>query len=274
MGSLWMGNYHTKAQENQSRINKVLSLSDKNTRSEAEFEELGNKSKELHQIKLRDEEKTPLWWRKRIITPSYGNLLGFSQAETIMKEYNNLTNPSNFQAAQIIKPNETINIPLIYPELKDYFPHKRTKLTENTTFEKYKNIKADHLLVVSQCENGKTALAYYKNGILNLATYISAGTQAHRTISGYYQLKHDNIFRRSRKYQNSAMPYSIWITWGYFLHQGKSDGTPKSHGCIRVPGLYQKWLYEQLLKAVATEEVPMIILEWLYTPTLLKQTKQ
>lgn len=43
----------------------------------------------------------------------------------------------------------------------------------------------------------------------------------------------------------APMPYAIQIKDGYFMHQGTSDGTPRSHGCIRVPGLYQKWLYEQ-----------------------------
>lgn len=73
------------------------------------------------------------------------------------------------------------------------------------------------------------------------------------------------------------MPYALHIKGGYFLHQGRSDGTPMSHGCIRVPGLYQKRIYENLPKRIPNKEdgenhIPTIILDGLYSPTLFKIT--
>jgi hypothetical protein len=52
---------------------------------------------------------------------------------------------------------------LIYPELKKYFPEQLDTLLEKAPFSKYKQNKSDHILIVSQCENGRNALAYYEN---------------------------------------------------------------------------------------------------------------
>lgn len=90
------------------------------------------------------------------------------------------------------------------------------------------------MVIISRCENNKTALGYYKNGELKLATHISIGINK-RTIQGIFPLTCANKYKRSSRYNNTAMPYAIHIQGHYFIHQGKSDGTDKSHGCVRVP---------------------------------------
>ncbi len=110
-----------------------------------------------------------------MIQPNYGNLLGFSQAENIMRDYNGLPDSVEFSATKRLESKDKIRFPLIYPELEGYFPKERETLCLNESFSKYQDIKAAHLLVVSRCENGKNALAYYERGKLKLATYVSIG---------------------------------------------------------------------------------------------------
>lgn len=98
-----------------------------------------------------------------------------------------------------------------------------------------------------------------------MTSYVSIGTNNHKTVEGHYSITPDAIFRRSRKYDSAPMPYALHITGGYFIHQGVSDGTPRSHGCIRMPGLYQKRLYEYIKKQA---QKPEIIMTGLYQPTL------
>lgn len=181
-----------------------------------------------------------------------------------MEDYNDL--PS-VDPNQKLLWNEEITFPLIYPELEAFFPKKLETLLLYPSFEKYSNQMMKHTIIVSCCENGKTALAYYENWKLKLATYVSAWTKNHKTIKGKYPLNHSSIYRRSQKYNRAPMPYSLNINWGYFLHQWRSNGNPQSHGCIRVPGLYIKWLYEHLPRS---QKETIIVLEDLYTPTLKK----
>ena len=123
------------------------------------------------------------------------------------------------------------------------------------------------MLVVTKVWEGRNALAYYENGILKMATHVSIWLPYRKTITGAYDLSHDMIFRRSRKFDNAAMPYALHITEGFFLHQWWSDGQPRSHWCIRVPGLYQKWLYEHLPKQKKADENSDLQPLWLETRT-------
>jgi len=209
-------------------------------------------------VNISDLEWSPLFWSKRMIIPSYGNLLWFSQAESIVSD---TTKWKNFNVKDVVNKDDTIKVPLIYPELRNYLPNTWMELKKGV-FSDYQDIEAQDLLIVTQCQNGKNALAYYKNWKLTLATYVSIGTLRNKTITWEYTLSHDRIRRKSRKYNSSAMPYSICITNGFYLHQGRSDGTPLSHGCVRVPGLYIKYLYENL------PSDSKIILYGLYEPTL------
>ena len=224
-------------------------------------------SSQTYKVKISELEGGPLRWSKKIIDPTYGNLIGVSQFSSILKEGFS-TDSVQITENTIVKSSDSISIALIYPELKKYFPEQLDTLLEKAPFSKYKQNKSDHILIVSQCENGRNALAYYENWTLKLATHVSIGTRGNQTPKWRYPLSHDEIFRRSKTYQNAPMPYSLWIIGGIFLHQGRSDGLPRSHGCIRVPWLYQKRIYENLPKGKAT-----IILEGLYKPTLKAHEK-
>ena len=208
-------------------------------------------------INSKDLEWTPFFGKTRMITPSYGNLLWHSQSTTIMMDMNN----KKIENHDCISENESITIPLIYPELKSNFSDDLWDFL-NKFLPEYKNETGNDIIIVTQCKNGKNALWYYKNWKLKLATYVSIWTKHRATIKGKYSLKHDQIRRRSRRYHNSAMPYSILIKWWYYLHQWRSNWKPQSHWCVRVPWLYQKWLYENI------PDWTVIILDWLYKPTI------
>jgi len=219
---------------------------------------------ECFTINTNELEWGPLFWKKRMITPNYWNLLGYSQAETIMKDYNNNWDKP-FDAYDRLSENETINIPLIYPELKSYFPENRSELAKK--LPEYETINKPHLTVVTQLDNWKNALAYYKNWKLKVATYVSIG-KGKRTPTWKYTLKRDSVFRRSREFNNAPMANAMHIDWawkwGVFTHQWESNGYTLSHWCIRVPWFYQHYLYYEL------PEESTIVLVGLYTPTLTK----
>ena len=84
-------------------------------------------------------------------------------------------------------------------------------------------------------KSGNAWYLYNQNGTLAMTSFVSIGTLRHKTISGQYTITPDQIRRRSRKYKNAPMPYSLHVSGGYFIHQGTSTGYPLSHGCIRVP---------------------------------------
>jgi hypothetical protein len=42
------------------------------------------------------------------------------------------------------------------------------------------------------------------------------------------------------------MPYAIQVDGHIFLHHGRANGSPLSHGCIRVPGFYQEILFREI----------------------------
>ena len=125
-------------------------------------------------VKIADLEWTPFYWKRRMIAPSYWNFLWFSQADDIMS--NNNHKWKDFEATNWVDANETLNVPLIYPELKGYFPEDWGSLAK-WAFSNYKDVKAKDLLIVTQWKKRKNALAYYKNWKLTLATYVRVSFQ-------------------------------------------------------------------------------------------------
>ena len=220
-------------------------------------------------VKVSDLEWTPLFWKKRMIAPTYWNLLWYNQAETIINNYNKwhrLIKPTDWVSA-----DETLNIPLIYPELKSYFPENWSEVI--TEFPEYRGIFESDLLFVARCDNWKSALAYYKNGKLKLATYVSLGNpklkKAIATPSWIFTLIKDNIRRRSTSFWNSPMAYAIHILWAWngwvYFHQWWLNWFDQSHWCWRSPWAQQKYLYEHLPKQ------SKCVLHDLYNPTLKKR---
>lgn len=219
-------------------------------------------------IRIDDLEGTPFYGKRRMISPTWWNLLWESQAETLL-----LQNGIQKTQKERYTAGDVVEIPLKYPDAAAYFPDALSDLLKLPAFNDFQQIKSDQVVVVSSCENGNNILGYYEHWLLKMATYVSLGTLNTKTISGQYPLTLDSVYRRSRKYQNAAMPYAIHIKGGYFLHQGPSNGKPRSHGCIRVPGLYQKWLYERFKESTSSEGKlkPIIILEGLYDKALSRE---
>ena len=56
--------------------------------------------------------------RGKMIGSNLGNVLGYGQAEKIMRERNSYPSPMQFQAVQKYDDLETLSFPLIYPDLK------------------------------------------------------------------------------------------------------------------------------------------------------------
>ena len=226
------------------------------------------KNDSCFQVNISDLKWTPFYWPGKMIVPNYWNYLWYSQAITIINDYNKRREP--IIATDCVSADETLSVPFIYPGLKSYFPENWADLV--AIFPEYKNISESDLIFIARCDNWKSALAYYKNWKLTLATHVSLGNphlrKAIRTTSWVFTLKRDIIRRRSRAFWRSPMPYSILVEWAWnwwvYLHQWKVDWSNLSHGCCRVPWLYQKYLYENL------PEYSKWILHDLYNPTLIK----
>ena len=91
--------------------------------------------------------------RGKMIGSNLGNVLGYGQAEKIMRERNSYPSPMQFQAIQKYDNLKTLSFPLIYPDLKEVFPDQWEEFLENEDFLKYKDENADHMLVVTKVED-------------------------------------------------------------------------------------------------------------------------
>lgn len=66
---------------------------------------------------------------------------------------------------------------------------------------------------------------------------VSTARRGYRTPRGTYRPIRMHRMWRSRKYNNSPMPYSIFFHGGYAIHgtyETRSLGRPASHGCVRL----------------------------------------
>gem|GEM_PF-3087692 len=89
-------------------------------------------------------------------------------------------------------------------------------------------------------------MVFYKDNKRFLTTYVSPGTKNRRTpVSNLHAVRRHDKYHRSSKYENAAMSYAVWLSGGYFFHNGVTTGYGKSHGCIRMPMMYAKILHEE-----------------------------
>ena len=98
---------------------------------------------------------------------------------------------------------------------------------------------------MSMVVNLRTQRAYvYEDGELVATTPVSSGKRGHRTPTGTFRVLEKQKFPRSKKYDNAPMPFMQRLTWsGVALHAGHVPGYPASHGCIRMPSGFARWLY-------------------------------
>lgn len=85
----------------------------------------------------------------------------------------------------------------------------------------------------------------YRNGVLVARSSISTGTRSHETPTGVFTILQKNAEHYSKTYDNAPMPYMQRLTWdGVAFHSGFLPGYPASHGCIRLPYLFSRKLFD------------------------------
>ncbi|MDQ3074633.1 MAG: L,D-transpeptidase family protein [Pseudomonadota bacterium] len=85
----------------------------------------------------------------------------------------------------------------------------------------------------------------FRGGKLVAITTVSTGTKDHPTDPGAWPITAKKKFHRSNKYSNAPMPHMQRLDkWGRALHGGVVPGYPASHGCIRLPPLLAKRLFD------------------------------
>jgi len=85
----------------------------------------------------------------------------------------------------------------------------------------------------------------YRNGILIGVSTVSTGKRGYGTPAGVFTVLEKDRYHRSRTYNNAPMPYANRLTWGgVALHAGHIPGYPASHGCIRLPTQFARFLFD------------------------------
>lgn len=88
-------------------------------------------------------------------------------------------------------------------------------------------------------------LYVFQNDKLIGFTTISSGKKGKETPTGVFNILQKNIDHKSNLYSNAPMPFMQRLTWdGIAMHAGHLPGYPASHGCIRMPRVFAKALYE------------------------------
>lgn len=166
--------------------------------------------------------------------------LGYNQYQTIMKKYNQKYPWGEKRISQL----DTVSFPMIYDEISTTVPHDMNTYLQAQKFNKYRNKieNLENLLVVAKDAQGKYMLLYFKNQKLFIWSYASIG-KGTSTPKWLFDIQKKIPRKRSSKYKNAPMPYSLYITQNIFSHQGKVNWGKISHGCIRLPGCYQELLY-------------------------------
>lgn len=84
----------------------------------------------------------------------------------------------------------------------------------------------------------------YRNGVPVAVSTVSTGRHGHSTPIGIFTILQKDADHRSSKYGAAPMPYMQRLTWdGVALHAGILPGYPASHGCIRLPIAFARWLF-------------------------------
>jgi lipoprotein-anchoring transpeptidase ErfK/SrfK len=98
---------------------------------------------------------------------------------------------------------------------------------------------------ISMVVNLRTQRAYvYRDGVPIRTTPVSSGKRGYRTPTGTFTVLEKQKVHHSNKYDNAPMPFMQRLSWwGLALHGGHVPGYPASHGCVRLPLSFARWLY-------------------------------
>lgn len=92
---------------------------------------------------------------------------------------------------------------------------------------------------------GEQMAFIYRNGVNIGVSTISSGKPGHETPTGVFQILQKDAHHHSSTYNNAPMPYQERLTWdGVALHAGGLPGYPESHGCIHLPFVFAKELFQ------------------------------
>lgn len=91
----------------------------------------------------------------------------------------------------------------------------------------------------------KQALVVYDGDDIVATSKVSSGKVGHTTPSGIFSILGKEKYHESNIYSNAPMPWMQRLTWsGIALHEGVVPNYPASHGCIRLPSVFAKSLYQ------------------------------
>src|SRR5271157_5065869 len=73
---------------------------------------------------------------------------------------------------------------------------------------------------------------------------VSTGQPDHPTPKGIFTILGKELYHHSNIYSGAPMPFMQRITYtGVAMHEGYLPGYPASHGCIRMPHEFARWLF-------------------------------
>lgn len=101
----------------------------------------------------------------------------------------------------------------------------------------------------------------YRNGVIIGVSTVSTGSEGRETPTGVFTVLQKDIDHKSNLYDNAPMPFMQRLTWGGIaLHAGNLPGYPASHGCIRLPTGFARYLYgvtARGMTVVITKDAPV-----------------
>ncbi|MDQ1344376.1 MAG: hypothetical protein QG650_1097 [Patescibacteria group bacterium] len=192
--------------------------------------------------------KTPLGMSG--MSKKVSDFLGLNQYEAILALENEVVPTADSKGKTVYDTSlgkySEIQFPAVFYGLEMVFPATIADFSKADKKLPAGVRETDDLVFVDVTPEGKTALAFYQNGKLALATHVSLGTKGHATPRGTFTASYKESYKRSKLYENAPMPYAVNVEGHVFLHHGRVNGTPLSHGCIRVPGFYQEVIFREI----------------------------
>jgi hypothetical protein len=146
---------------------------------------------------------------------------------------------SNLDSLEVEPNNNNSRTPKYEDFNKYYWKNNEEKINEDFVYD----------IVVKKLHWWKSALAVYRNWKLFMVTYASVWTNSRKTITWQFKIKRREPYKRSIKYNNSAMPFALNYHWWYYFHQWNVTWNPLSHGCVRLP-----WVYASILYSLTKDE--------------------
>ena len=90
----------------------------------------------------------------------------------------------------------------------------------------------------------KQQVSVYSPKGLYTQSPVSTGQPGHPTPKGIFTILGKELYHRSTIYSGAPMPFMQRITYtGVAMHEGYLPGYPASHGCIRMPHEFARWLF-------------------------------